>query len=221
MPIQPFSMQTQPDFHTLVEIAEILVKMDPESIVSVNDPVLLKNFQRAIHFSRIALGLRNPGINKDVTSWVSGPADDMIRQGPCTNLPELGHVPQGHVVIGLTDSGNEVVRGLVQEDQKVKWFWKIDEQRLAIADRILKGNEVNRIFRDRDYTMNSVDKWEGNWHSDGDEWTYEINVLDTDGDKEVVEMYVRFEPENNKVAEVIFAGIEFCLEEMEDNSPQS
>ena len=225
MPKQPFIMQTQPDLHGFMEIAGILAGMNPEAIVSVgirnkdaveNDPTLLEDLHQAIFRSRDALVIWNPGINKNVTQWVSGPAEDMISQGPCSTLRELGHVPQGHVIIGLTESDNEVVRGQVLEDQKVDWSWEIDKQRLAVADRLLDGPETAGYLDDHNYThiMNE------DWHSDGDEWICVIQILDGSGFEDTVEMSVIFESDSDRIIRVDHDGDELCLDELEDNSPQ-
>ena len=225
MPKQPFVMEAQPDLHKLVHVAEVLARMDPESIVFVgtrdkdavrNDPTLLDDIRTAIHHSRDAIVIQDPDVDNNVKQWVSGLSEYMISQGPCSDLQDLGQVPEGHVIIGLAESCNVVVvRGQVLEDQKVDWSWKIDEQRLAAADRIFKSPENDDFFRDNNYTYVEC----GDWYSDGNEWSCAMKILDASGWDDSVEMHVEFEPDSDKISRVTYDGIELCLDAQEDNSP--
>ena len=66
-----------------------------------------------------------------VKIWCAAPPETLeennypyFSHGPMQSLDNLiacNIIPEGHIIIGMTKKGKEVIRGIIQADQKIIW----------------------------------------------------------------------------------------------------
>ena len=131
-------------------------------------------------------------------------ADIPLVNGPFANSRGIGYksksyIPQDHVIIGMTENLEEVVRGEVGENMAVKWFWKIDEQRLAAVEQLLENIDIDNILTLEGCRISSKGDW--NYLHEFNIWSCNIDVENGKKDHPGSEMKISigFEPGSDKI----------------------
>ena len=228
MTIKPTIIKQTPSVRALLETVETLVHIYPDEIRRVDsfartdDKKLLETLNKAICLSRDALSIRIPGdITSDhsIKTWISGHSEnldwiiatpdirtrvtiDEIRRSPLVNGPfanSRNYVPQGHVIIGMTENLEEVVRGEVGENMTVNWFWKIDEQRLAAAEQLLENIDIDNILAQEGYWISSKGAWKCSHGFNVWSFNIDTNCGEKDHPSSEMSISVGFEPGTDKI----------------------
>ena len=231
MDLKPIIRKQQPSLDILVEIAEMLARIQPDDIIRVDSSDCADNrefsgiLNKAVRLSHDALSIQFPGNIKNertIEEWMSCHPEYLDRiivnpgsetritvekihempfiNGPFRDSNRMGYIPQGHVIIGMTDNCEEVVRGEVDQDRVVRWFWKIDEQRLAAVIQLFESINIDNILVPKGCWISGKGDWDGRRESNI--W---LRHIDVDSGKKghpgyVMMVSVSFEPGRDKVA---------------------
>ena len=121
--------------------------------------------------------------------------------GPFRNPAHMGYVPRGHVIIGMTDNCEEVVRGEVGQNMAVGWFWKIEEQRLVVASQLFESvnSDINNILAQKGYRISIKENWNGQHGSNIFLRRIELENEETGFPRYNMNVSVGFEPGSDRV----------------------
>ena len=183
MPIanQPSVANYRPDIQKLIQVAEALERIDPDTIKSIvvetkkgsvhKDPETLQNLRTAIHAARDALVVPVPDLSKHViVAWSAGPITESgeitIDKGSFPTPQLLGQVSPGYGIIGFDEHDNEIIHGLVKPDRSVDWILKLKK------DQFEKAN----LFVDLYFDITAIN--ENYWIRRMEDWEYYDNIME-------------------------------------------
>ena len=155
-------VRTQPDTELLLQSARLLVASQGYPHNEEDRKEKSSRLQQAIKLSSQALDALVPDIGKklfwpgilpedigDDLLWgtVSKENIDYVPPGKCfLSLAELGPVPEGHLIVGVTTDGTEIVRGQVASGQAIDWTYGLVAQRRESANEFLKSFLADDVY---------------------------------------------------------------------------
>lgn len=177
----------------LVKIAETLSHMSIDDL-SVLDPEVRISLEGAIERAKETLKDRAPELEGEnapnVYTWGVFPADDTeasgFSQGPAASLEDIGFVPEGHVIVGMSYEGFEIIRGKVRSDMSIDWGFDLQAKRQAAADQLFEQCDLDHIL-DEESHLGEVAGWES--QSDSQEWGRSVFVETGTGCDDTVQMH--------------------------------
>jgi hypothetical protein len=212
-------MKTHPDTKRMLEIVH-MVSQVTNFENSISDPAMQEMLLKASRLSQDLLKDLEPKGTGEVYLWAAGSAGDvrdrMFTKGPSQEIWNIDSLKDGDIIVGMDIGGHVIRQGKASASGSIDWGYQLNSDRNDLASKLLMSADFDNAL---DHQSMVVDQgtWQTTEPSNEMTMTLYVDTGEAGADSVMMDLFVRFAPNEARIVEATFNGDDINYEGKYDN----